>query len=74
MSCGVSHRPGWDLALLWLWHRSAVATLNGPLAREPPYASGMALKGQKIGGKKKKPQPLVPKAHDVPSIACQPLI
>ena len=20
-SCGVGHRYGWDLALLWLWHR-----------------------------------------------------
>jgi len=26
MSCGVGHRHGLDLALLWLWHRLAVAT------------------------------------------------
>ena len=33
-----------DLALLWLWHRPAAAALIRPLAWEPPYASGVALK------------------------------
>ena len=33
-----------DLALLWLWHRLAAAVLNPPLAWEPPYAMGTALK------------------------------
>ena len=36
-----------DLALLWLWRRPAAVALIGPLAREPLYAVGAALKGQK---------------------------
>ena len=37
-----------DLVLLWLRRRPAAAALNGPLAWEPPYAMGVALKkGQK---------------------------
>ena len=36
-----------DLALLWLWHRAAAVTLARPLAREPPYAAGAALKSKK---------------------------
>ena len=31
--------------LLGLWHRLAVVDLIRPLAWEPPYAAGMALKG-----------------------------
>ena len=27
MSCGVGLRHGWDLALLWLWHRPAATAL-----------------------------------------------
>ena len=46
MSC-VGHRRALDLALLWLWHRPAVVALIRPLAWEPPYASGAALKRQK---------------------------
>ena len=41
MSCGVGRRRSSDLALLWLWHRPAVAALIRPLAWEPPYAVGM---------------------------------
>ena len=45
VSCGVGHRPGSDLALLWLWCRAvAIAPLRS-LAWEPPYATGAALKG-----------------------------
>ena len=40
-----------DLALLWLWCRLAATALIGPLAWEPPYATGAALKRLK---KKKK--------------------
>ena len=36
VSCGVDDRRGSDLMLLWLWRR--------PLAWEPPYAAGVALK------------------------------
>ena len=45
LSCGVGHRCGLDLTLLWLlWHRPAATALIRPLAWEPPYASGAALK------------------------------
>ena len=33
-----------DLVLLWLWYRLAAAALIHPLAWEPPYAAGAALK------------------------------
>ena len=36
-----------DLAFLWLWCRSVAATPLGPLAWEPPYVAGAALKRQK---------------------------
>ena len=49
MSCGVDHRPGSDLALVWLWCRPAAVAPIQPLAWEPPYA---AL--QPWGKKKKK--------------------
>ena len=51
VSCGVGHRFGSDPLLLWLWCRPAAIALIWPLAREPPYAAGLALKRQK---KKKK--------------------
>ena len=44
MSCGVGRRCGSDSALLWLWHRLAAIALTGPLAWEPPCATGAALK------------------------------
>ena len=49
MSCGVCCRH--DPALLWLWYRPAAVAPIGPLAWEPPYATGMALNRPK---KKKK--------------------
>ena len=56
MSCGVGCRLDSDLALLrlwlWLWP-AAVATMR-PLAWEPPYAVGAALKKAK---KKKQTRP-----------------
>ena len=52
MSCGVGHRCGSDLTLLWLW-LAATAPIH-PLAWEPPYAVGLALKRQKKKKKKKK--------------------
>ena len=51
MSCSVGHRCGLDPALLWLWHRPAAVALIQPLAWEPLYPEGAALKKQK---KKKK--------------------
>ena len=56
MSCGVGHRRGSDLALLWLWRRPAAAAPIGPLAWELPYAAGMALKRQKKKKKRKERQ------------------
>ena len=47
MSYGVGQRCVSDLALLWLWHRLVAANLIRPLAWEPPYAVGKALKRQK---------------------------
>ena len=47
MSCGVGCRRGSDLVLLWLWYRPEAAALIPPLAWEPPYASGAALKSKK---------------------------
>ena len=47
MTCGVGQRHGSDLALLWLWHRAAATAPIGPLAWEPPHATGVALEIQK---------------------------
>ena len=44
----------WSLALLWLWCRPAAVALILPLAWEPPYAIGAALKRQKTKKEEKK--------------------
>ena len=44
-------QTGFDLVLLWLWCRPAGTAPIQPLAWEPPYAMGVALKDRK---KKKK--------------------
>ena len=56
MSCAVGHRHSSDLIWLWLWHRPGAAAVIQPLAWEPPYAMGMALKRpkQKTNKQKKK--------------------
>ena len=47
-SCLVGHRCGSDPTLLWLWCRLVATALIRPLAWQPPYAAGAALKkGQK---------------------------
>ena len=51
MSCGVGRRLGLDLVLLW--HRPVATAPIQPLAWEPPYAVGAALKRQKDKKKKK---------------------
>ena len=43
-----------DLMLLWLWCRPAAVAPTGPLAWEPSYAVGVALKSQKKKEKEKK--------------------
>ena len=54
MCCGVGRRHSLDPALLWLWHRLAATALIGPLAWEPPYASGAALEKAKRQKQNKK--------------------
>ena len=52
MSCGVGHRLGSDPTLLWLWCRLAATAPILPLAWEPPYAVGAAIKNKKTERKK----------------------
>ena len=54
--CLISGPTQWvkDPMLLWLWCRPAAVAPAQPLAWEPPYAEGAALKRQKTGKKKKK--------------------
>ena len=40
--------------LLWLWCGPVATTPIGPVAREPPYAKGVALKNKKDKKKKKR--------------------
>ena len=54
MSCGIGHRWGLDLVLLWLWHRLVAVAPIKPLAWEPPHIAGAALERQKTKEKKKK--------------------
>ena len=44
----VGHGRSSDLALLWPWRRLAATAPIRPLAWEPPYAMGAALKSKKI--------------------------
>ena len=46
MSCDVVCKLGSDTTLLWLWCRPAATAPTRPLAWEPPYAVGTALKRQ----------------------------
>ena len=59
MSCGIGRRHSSDLALLWLWCRPAAKALIRPLAWEPAYAVGVALKRKKKKRKKKTSTKLV---------------
>ena len=52
MSCGIDHRRGSDLALLWLWCRPVATALIRSLAWEPPYAVSAALERQSNKGLK----------------------
>ena len=46
MTCGVGFGCSSDLVLLWLWPSPAAAASIRPLAWEPPYATGAALKSK----------------------------
>ena len=52
MSCGVGCRHGSDPVLPWL--QLVALAPNGPLAWEPPYAAGVALKDKKTIKEKRK--------------------
>ena len=54
MSCGVGQSLSLDLVLLWLWHRPAATAPIRPLAWEPPFATGAALKNKTNKQTKKK--------------------
>ena len=54
MSCGVEGRHGWNPSLLCLWCRPAATAPIRPLAWDPPYAAGAALKKKKKKKRKKK--------------------
>ena len=59
MSCGVGDRCSSDPTLLWRWCRLEATVPTGPLAWEPPYATGTALKDKKyppLLGKKQQQQ------------------
>ena len=47
MTCGVGRGHSSDLMLLWLWFRLTAMAPIRPLAWEPPYTVGTALKRQK---------------------------
>ena len=53
MSRGIGGRRILDLALLWLWCRPVATAPIRPLAWEPPYAVGAALKRTKDNKKQK---------------------
>ena len=56
MSCGVGHRLGSDLALLWLWHRLAAVAQIRPLAWETSICCGYGPKKTKRQKKERKKQ------------------
>ena len=57
MSCGVGHRHGSDLVLLWLWCRPAAVAPIRELAWESPYTT--VQKDQKKEKKRKKENSLL---------------
>ena len=54
MSCGIGHRRGSDLALLWLWCRPEATAAIRPLAWEPPHAASAALEKRERQKEKKR--------------------
>ena len=48
MSCGVGSTHSLGHVLLWLWCRPAAIVPIRPLAWEPPYPTGVALKKKKM--------------------------
>ena len=54
--CRLQTHLGLDPVLLWLWRRPVATALIGPLAWEPPYATGAAQEMAKRPKKKKRNQ------------------
>ena len=54
VSFGIGRPRGWNLVLLWLWHRPATAAVIQPLAWELPCTAGAALKTKTKTKNKKK--------------------
>ena len=54
VSDGIGHRCGSDPMLLWLWCRLVTTAPIGPVAWEPPYAMGAALKKKTKDQKKER--------------------
>ena len=54
MSCGTGCKHSSYLASLWLWCRPTAGAPIQPLAWEPPYALGAALKQRQKKKKKRK--------------------
>ena len=52
MSCGIGRRCNLAPVLLWLWHGPVASALILPLAWEPPYTVGAALKKKKTKKKR----------------------
>ena len=73
MSCGAGGRGGLDLVLLWLWQRLAATAPIGPLAWEPPYATGAALEKTKKKKRKKLKQLKWPSLENVLNKCCYPV-
>ena len=48
VSCHADHRHSLDSSSLWLWCRLAAAVPIQPLAWEPPYDAGVAIRSKKI--------------------------
>ena len=48
LKAGVGHRCSSDPVLQQLWYRPAATAPIGPLAQELPYATGMAIKREKV--------------------------
>ena len=67
MSCGIGHIRGSDLALLWLWFRPEATAPIRPLAWEPPYVAGVALKKGKTKQNKK---PFLYTVHAIEATFC----
>ena len=57
-----------DPVLLWLWWRPTAVAPIRPLAWEPPYATGVALKSQKKKKKKKEKKRKKLDAYKPPSL------